>query len=102
MPDPLVLLDCQPWSKERWKQHTQIAVTSHHEASLRSKAIGHYKLEYLNVQAIGLITRPHPVLEWVLTTQDVTKVRPHVKMLAGDYLCYANIAHDRHQRKDLP
>lgn len=95
LPDPLVLLDCQPWSKERWKLHTQAAVTSHHEASLRSKATGNYKLEYLNVQAIGLIARPHPVLEWVLTTQDVTKVRPHVKMLAGDYLCYANIAHDR-------
>ena len=30
-----------------------------------------------------------------MTTHDVVIVRPHVKMLAGDYLLYANLAHDR-------
>ena len=35
------------------------------------------------------------MLTWVQTTQDVAVVRPHVKMLAGDYLCYAFLAHDR-------
>jgi hypothetical protein len=95
LPDPLVLLDSQPWSKDRWKQHTHAAVISHHETMLRNKASSNYKLQYLNVQAIGLTARPHPVLAWVLTTQDVTTVRPHIKMLAGDYICYANLAHDR-------
>ena len=51
--------------------------------------------EYLNVQCTGLSARPHPVLAWVLTTQDVVIVRPHIKMLAGDYLCFAFLAHDR-------
>ena len=59
------------------------------------KGITNAKLQYLNVQCTGLSARPHPVLAWVLTTQDVVIVRPHIKMLAGDYLCYAFLAHDR-------
>ena len=35
------------------------------------------------------------MLAWVLTTQDVVIVRPHIKMLAGDYQCYAYLAYDR-------
>ena len=35
------------------------------------------------------------MLSQLLTTQDVVLVRPHVKILAGDYLCYAFLAHDR-------
>ena len=53
------------------------------------------KLQYLNVQATGLTGRLHPALTWVLTTQDVCTVRPHIKMLAGDYLCYRDLAHVR-------
>ena len=95
LPDPLLLLSSTPWTKERWKQHTQTAVTSHHEAIWRDKATSNYKLQYLNVKASGLSGRPHPVLLWILTTQDTIIVRPHLKMLAGDYLCYVNLAHDR-------
>ena len=62
---------------------------------MRSNALGNFKLEYLNVQASGLSGRPHPVLSWVMTTRDVAISRPHIKMLAGDYMCYANLAHDR-------
>ena len=32
---------------------------------------------------------------WVQTTQDVAIVRPHIKMLAGDYLCGEYLARDR-------
>ena len=95
LPDPLTILDTPPWPKDRWKNHTKVAVTSHHEAALRHKAAGNYKLNYLNVQTTGLSGRPHPVLSWVLTTHDVVIVRPHIKMLSGDYLCYAHLAHDR-------
>ena len=95
LPDPLILLDAPPWPKGKWKHHTQIAITSYHEATLRSKALRNFKLEYLNVQATGLSGRPHPVLSWVMTTRDVVVSRPHIKMLAGDYMCYANLAHDR-------
>ena len=96
LPDPLILLDSSPWPKERWKQHTKAAVISHHENALRKKAAVNFKLQYLNVQVSGLSGRPHPMLAWVLTTQDVAIVDPHLKMLAGDYLCYAYLAHAQH------
>jgi hypothetical protein len=51
--------------------------------------------KYMNLQVTGLLGRPHPVLVWVLTTQDVVKVQPHLKMLAGDYFCYTYLAYDR-------
>ena len=95
LPDPLLLLNSSPWPRERWKQHTKAVVTSYHEAALRYPAGRNSKLQYLNVQAIGLSGRPHPILSWVHTTQDVAIVRPHVKMLGGDYLSYATLAHDR-------
>ena len=95
LPDPLILLSTPPWPKDRWKLHTRAAVTGHHEAAMRLKASCNYKLRYLNIQATSLITKPHPILSWVMTTQDVLIVQPHVKMLAGDYLCYEHLAHDR-------
>ena len=93
--DPLLLLDSHPWPREKWKQHTKAVVTSYHEATLRHPAARNSKLQYLNVQTNGLSGRPHPILSWVQTTQDVALVRPHVKMLGGDYLCFATLAHDR-------
>ena len=95
LPDPLILLDSQPWPKQKWKLHTKTAVIRHHESTLRLKALGNSKLNYLNVQTTSLSGRPHPVLSWVETTRDVGIVRPHIKMLLGDYLCYSQLAHDR-------
>ena len=95
LPDPLMLLNSPPWSKARWKQHTMAAVTSHHERLLRLRAASNIKLQYLNVQVTGLSGRPHPILSWIQTTRDVTTVRPHLRMLAGDYPCYSYLAHDR-------
>ena len=95
LPDPLILLNSPPWPKVRWKQHTMAAVTSHHERLLRLKAASNVKLQYLNVQTLGLSGRPHSVLSWVQTTRDVTLIRPHLRMLAGDYPCYSYLAHDR-------
>ena len=84
-----------PWPKEKWKSHTTIAVTAYHEAAWRDKAANNYKLQYLNVKCTGLSGRPHPVLSWVQTTQDVEIVRPHIKILCGDYVCYDYLCHDR-------
>ena len=95
LPDPLVLLNSPLWSKEIWKNHFKILVLSHHEANLRRRALQNYKLKYFNVQTIGLMSKAHPILSWVMTTQDVVIVRPHIKMLAGDYLCGAHLSHDR-------
>ena len=95
LPDPLKLLDMPPWPKEVWKQHIKAAVISHHESIWRQHSVHNLKTKYLNLQATGLSGRPHPVLAWVQTTQDVEIIRPHIKMLSGDYLCYTNLAHDR-------
>ena len=95
LPDPLALLEGSLWSKEKWKEYNKTRVISFHESALRNKAIKNYKLKYLNVQLTGLTGRPHPILSWVLTTQDVLRVRIHLKMLSGDYLCQGNLAKDR-------
>ena len=43
-------------------------------------------MDYLNVQLTGLSGRPHPALASINSTQDVKKLRHHVKFLAGDFL----------------
>ena len=58
----------------------------------RQKAATNSKLEFLNVQVTGLTGRPHPVLSGILTTQEVARSRVHVRMLAGDYPCLANLS----------
>ena len=95
LPDPLTLLCSLPWPKERWKSHTKTAVLAYHEAVWRNKAADNPKLTYLNVEATGLNSRPHPMLSWILTTQDVMLARPHIRMLAGDLLCYSYLDHER-------
>ena len=95
LPDPLLLLEETPWSKEQWKSMANTAVITHHEKSLRISALNNHKLKYLNIQATGLSGRPHPIFSWILTTQDVMVIRPHLRMLAGDYQCYAYQASDR-------
>ena len=50
---------------------------------------------YLHIQVTGLSGRLHPTLDWVQTTQDVAIIRPHIKMLSGDYQCYAYLGKDR-------
>ena len=95
LPDPLLLLESSLWPKQTFRNHTITAITAYHERKLRNKAVNSYKTQFLNVQVIGLTGRPHPVLTWVLTTQDFVRSRVHVKMLAGDYLCYEHLARDR-------
>ena len=91
LPDPLTLLSATPWTKERWKLTIKTAVISHTEACWRRKAVANSKLVFLNVQTLGLSRKVHPVLHDILTTQDVTRSRIHVRMLAGDYPCFAYI-----------
>ena len=76
---------------------TKTAITSTHEAAWRKKASGNSKLNFLNVQTLGLTKRVHPVLSGVLTTQEAERSRIHIKMLCGDYPCYAYLGSDRNQ-----
>ena len=43
---------------------------------------------YLNVSLIGLNGRLHPAITGVTTSHQVKKMRPHIKMLCGNYLTY--------------
>ena len=95
LPNPLTLLSSQPWPKERWNAHIKTTITAYHESLWRKKAALNSKLTFLNTQATGLSGRPHSVLRGINTTQDVVFSRVHIKMLAGDYLCYANLDKDR-------
>ena len=45
-------------------------------------------MKYLNVSITGLSGRHHPALSDQLTTLDVQKSRPHLKMLCCDYFTY--------------
>ena len=95
LPDPLELMHSTAWSKQRWKELTHTRILSHHENVLRAKASENYKLEFLNVQVVGLSGRPHPVLHGIVTTQEVVKSRAHLRMLSGDYPCQYYIGRDR-------
>ena len=95
LPDPLTLLEGPLWPKQRWKRHVDAVITSYYEKQLRERALSNYKLEFLNIQASGLSGRSHPILSWFMTTEDVVRSRIHVKMLAGDYLCYDHLSQDR-------
>ena len=95
LPSPLALLDGPLWSKNRWKDHTKTAVVAQTEAVWRSKAANNSKLAFLNVSTLGLSGRPHPLVSSILSTQDIDRSRIHIKMLAGDYQCYASLARDR-------
>ena len=44
---------------------------------------------YLNVSALSLRGKPHPSLWGATTTSEVKEMRPHLKMLCGDYYSYA-------------
>ena len=99
LPDPLLLLSGAPWPKERWKMTVKTAVTTHTEAIWRKKAAANSKLGFLNVQALGLSRKVHPVLLGVLTTQEVLQSRVHVRMLSGDYPCSAYIGNDQQMNR---
>ena len=45
-------------------------------------------MSYLNIATKGLNGLPHPALFNIQTTSSVQKMRPHIKMLCGDYYTY--------------
>ena len=86
LPSPLLLLEGNAWSKERWKCLVRTKITTWFENHLRKKASSNSKMVYLNVQLLGLSGRSHPALLNIKTTQDSKKLRHHLKFLTGDFL----------------
>ena len=95
LPDPLKLLESEDaWPRSVWKGWCQTKVRAFHEKVWRTRALSNSKMSYLNVQLSGLTGRHHPALSGILTTRDVERLRPHIKMLVGDYLTYSRVVLD--------
>jgi hypothetical protein len=86
--DPLECLKLDPPAKSQFKEDVLTKICAHHGRSLRAMAVGNSKMLYLNVSLTGLRGRHHPALTGLITTQEVSKARIHLKMLSGDYLTY--------------
>ena len=95
LPDPLALMQETAWKKDKWKTLVNTTIMTQHESKMRKEARTNRKLGFLNIELTGLSGRPHPILSGILTSHEVLKSRAHVKMLAGDYLCYATLAIER-------
>ena len=61
-------------------------MTIWYEKELRRLSLSNSKMQYLNVQLAGLSGAPHPCLHNIITTQDVKRLRLHLKFLSGDFL----------------
>ena len=93
LPDPLSLLQHEDaWPKSVWKNWCLTKIRAHHEKLWRVQALTNSKMTFLNIQLAGLTGRHHPALSGILTTRDVERLRPHLKMLAGDYMTYSRVS----------
>jgi hypothetical protein len=86
--DPLVCLNSDPPEKSTYKELVLTKITSFYERELRENSLTNSCMSYLNVSVTGLRGRHHPALSNQLTTFEVLKSRPHLKMLCQDYLTY--------------
>ena len=86
--DPLNCLKKDPPSKSIYKETIRTKITAYYELELRESAKTNSRMQYFNVNLLSLRGKPHYSLSNILTTQDVLKCRPHLKMLSGDYLTY--------------
>ena len=88
MEDPLSCLIRDPPSKSEYKEAVLTKILAFHEKELRNLAATNSKMNYLNVSLAGLRGKHHPSLSNLITTEEVRKLRPHLKILTGDYLTY--------------
>ena len=92
LPDPLQLLSENPWSKAAWKLLVKTKITVYFENKLRANAQKNSKMNYLNVELLGLSGVTHAALLNITTTQDSLKLRFHLKFLTEDYLTAERLA----------
>ena len=86
--DPLQCLKFDAPKKSIYKEEVLTKVTAFYEKELRINSATNSSMTYLNVSVSGLRGRRHPALSNMMTTHDVQKSRPHIKMLCKDYLTY--------------
>ena len=88
LPSPRHLLQSAPWTKNTWSSFIKTKIISWHENHLRNLSVTNSKMSFLNTQLLGLSGHPHPALRDIYSTQDVKKLRMHVKFLTCDVQSY--------------
>ena len=86
--DPIVYLNKDPLPKSEFKELVLTKITVYYESKLRQEAMNKSKMVYFNVNLFNLRGRYHPVIANATTVSEVQQMRPHLKMLLGDYLTY--------------
>ena len=82
--DPLISNEKAAPSKDEYSRYVLIKIISYNERTLRSAAANNSKMSYLNIGAKGLYGCFHPTLQGVTTSQGVSKMCAHIKMLCQD------------------
>ena len=96
LPSPLSLLRSGTlWTKDSWNCLVKTRVTIWYEQEFRRLSSRNSKMNYLNVKLSGLTGAPHPALHNISTTQDVKKLRLHLKFLSGDFLTNERLSIDQ-------
>ena len=88
MEDPLTLLLRDPPRKSEFKEYITTKIVCYHENELRKYASESESMKYLNTSLFSLRGKPHPAISNVLTCKEIKNMRPHLKLLTGDYLTY--------------
>ena len=83
--DPLISLSQDPPPKSTFKEEVMTKITVYHERKLRENASTNSKMQYLNVYACNLRGQAHPSICNVTSVEEARQMRPHLKMLSGDY-----------------
>ena len=86
--DPVECLRRDPPARSEYREYVLTKITAYHEKQLRSLARDNSCMDYLHVELTGLRGRHHPAIVNIKTTEEVQKMRPHIKMLCGNLLTY--------------
>ena len=84
--DPSFCLTQDPPPKSVYKENIRTKIIAFHENEQRQSAKNSKCLKYFNTELHGLTGRCHPAIQNVMTSEDVKKMRPHIKFLTGNYL----------------
>ena len=89
LPCPIHLLQSEPWPKDRWTTLVNTRIATWHQSRLRSMSQNNSQMIYINTKLLGLSGRPHPALCGITCTQDVKKLRMHLKFLSSLHVIFS-------------
>ena len=86
--DPLSCLERDPPSKSSYSELVKTKITQFHEKELRAKAETNTYMKYFNVNLLGLSGKLHPAITGIYTENHVRVMKPHIRMLIGNFTTY--------------